>query len=61
MEESFSFLMAIAYLDPGSGSFIIQLLAATLLGGLFVLKTSWKRITTFFRGLFSKEDKHQDE
>ena len=45
---------AISYLDPGSGSFILQILIATLVGGLFVIKMYWKRITEFFRNLFSK-------
>ena len=44
-----------AYLDPGSGSFIIQLLLASLVGGLFILKTYWKRIIGFFRKSSSVE------
>lgn len=43
-----------AYLDPGSGSFFLQLLIASLLGGLFVLKAYWTRIKAFFSRLFSK-------
>ena len=46
-----------AYLDPGSGSFLLQLLAAALLGGLFLLKTYWANVTTFVRRIFNK---HQD-
>jgi len=38
-----------AYLDPGSGSFLFQLLIASLLGGLFLLKNFWKRSISFFR------------
>lgn len=38
-----------AYLDPGSGSFILQILIATLVGGLFVIKSYWKKIISFFR------------
>ncbi len=49
-----------AYLDPGSGSFILQLLLATLLGGAFILKTYWRRITGFFRSKSSKENDAQD-
>lgn len=44
-----------AYLDPGSGSFILQILLATLLGAAFVMKSYWRRILGFFRG------KSQDE
>lgn len=44
----------LAYLDPGSGSFILQLLIAALLGGAFILKSYWQKITGFFRARFSK-------
>ena len=49
------------YIDPGSGSFLFQLLIASILGGLFLLKSFWGRIKAFFRRLFStrKED-HTD-
>lgn len=39
-----------AYLDPGSGSFLIQLLIAGLVGAGFLIKTYWKKI----KGLFSR-------
>jgi hypothetical protein len=38
-----------AYLDPGTGSYIFQILIAGLLGGLFALKLFWGRIMIFFR------------
>jgi len=44
----------LAYLDPGTGSFLLQLLLATFLGGLFMIKTYWKRIKNFFSRLFSR-------
>jgi hypothetical protein len=44
----------LAYLDPGTGSFLLQLLLATSLGALFLIKTFWKRIKDFFRRLFSR-------
>jgi hypothetical protein len=50
-----------AYLDPGSGSFLIQLLVAALLGGLFLLKTYWRKVTGFFGRLFSRGKSTQDE
>jgi hypothetical protein len=51
-----------AYLDPGSGSYLIQLLIASLLGGLFVIRSSWDRIKGFFSKLFSRdEDPSVDE
>jgi hypothetical protein len=53
----------LAYLDPGSGSYFIQLLLASLMGGLFVLGVYRKKVTDFFRNLFSnrKDDEQQDE
>ena len=35
------------YLDPSSGSFILQVLIAGLLGGLLTLKLFWARIKSF--------------
>jgi hypothetical protein len=37
-----------AYLDPGSGSMLVQLLLGGVAGAAVVLKLSWQR----FRGLF---------
>lgn len=50
---------AYAYLDPGTGSFILQILAAGALGGLFALKTFWRQIIDFLRRIFSKKTKKQ--
>ena len=44
---------AYAYIDPGSGSYILQLLIAGLLGAAFAVKIYWKRIKAFFSSLFS--------
>ena len=49
-----------AYLDPGSGSYFVQLLLASLMGGLFVLGIYRKKVTDFFRNLFSR-NKADDE
>jgi hypothetical protein len=37
------------YLDPGSGSFIIQMLLAGLLGIAVAVRIYWKKIVNFFR------------
>ncbi len=37
------------YLDPGSGSILIQLIIASALGAALIVKTSWGRIKKFFR------------
>lgn len=39
-----------AYLDPGSGSLLIQLIIASLVGVGFLVRRSWSKITQFFRG-----------
>jgi hypothetical protein len=52
------FLRPQAYLDPGSGSFLIQLLIAGIVGAGFIIKVYWKKI----KGLFSKsESKKEDD
>jgi len=43
-------LFKINYLDPGSGSLLVQLLAAGLLGSIGLLvKIFWGRIKAFFK------------
>jgi hypothetical protein len=37
------------YLDPGSGSYILQILLAGLLGGFFIVRANWKRIKMMFK------------
>ncbi|EKD81946.1 MAG: hypothetical protein ACD_39C01555G0003 [uncultured bacterium] len=39
-----------AYLDPGTFSFVIQTLIAALVGALFVLKSYWISIKSWFSG-----------
>lgn len=46
---------AFAYLDPGTGSYIFQVLVATLIGGIFTLKIYWQKIKNFFISRFSKK------
>lgn len=38
-----------AYLDPGSGSFLLQLLIAGLVGSAFIVKAFWGKITALFK------------
>jgi hypothetical protein len=53
----------LAYLDPGSGSYILQLLIAAALGGLLLLRMYWSKVKSFFRRLFTgkAEDLDVDE
>lgn len=46
-----------AYLDPGSGSFLLQLLLAGILGGLFLVRMYWSRIKAFFRRILTRGQK----
>ncbi len=41
-----------AYLDPGSGSYIIQLIFGGFLGVAISIKVFWKQIRAFFSHLF---------
>ena len=38
-----------AYLDPGTGSFIFQMVIASIIGGLYTIKTYWRNIIKFFK------------
>ena len=49
------------YLDPGSGSFILQILIATLVGSLFLIKAYWKKIRAFLKKTFSKGQDGEQE
>jgi hypothetical protein len=46
-----------AYLDPGTGSIIFQVIIAGLCGGLFVIKLFWGKIKNLFKNLLSKSNK----
>ena len=50
---------AYAYLDPGTGSYILQLLVAGLVGGAFVINMFRTRIHAFFKKLFSRGETRQ--
>ena len=52
-----------AYLDPGTGSLILQTVIGVLVGGLLAIKIFWGRIKSFFGRLFSRSknnDKSQE-
>lgn len=44
--------LAYAYLDPGSGSYLFQILLSFMVGALFSLKIFWKKIAGFFSKTF---------
>jgi hypothetical protein len=37
------------YIDPGSGSYLVQMIIAGVLAGLFYFKNLWWKIKSFFR------------
>ncbi len=45
---------ALAYLDPGSGSMLLQLVLAGLFSALFFLKSSFRRIRSSLARLFRR-------
>lgn len=50
-----------AYLDPGTGSYFIQIVIATLAGGGYLLISSWDRVKKFVNGLSSRIKGKSDE
>lgn len=46
---------ALAYLDPGTGSYIMQIIIAAAVGGAFAVKMFWLNLKIFFYNLFHKE------
>ncbi len=43
------------YLDPGSGSYILQLIIGGGLAAIYTLKVYWKSVARFSKRLFSKK------
>ncbi len=46
-----------AYLDPGSGSLIIQVIIAAIAGAGFAIKLYWRKI----KSIFTKKDKNKEK
>jgi len=49
-----------AYLDPGSGSLILQVILAVLLGGFFIIRSYWNKIIDGVRKIFSRQEKGEE-
>jgi hypothetical protein len=45
-----------AYLDPGTGSYIIQVALAAFVGAAFAVRLFWGRIKAFFKRSSSKQE-----
>ena len=52
---------AFAYIDPGTGSYILQMTIATLLAGLFAMKLFMNKIRTLFKNFFSRKNKCEED
>jgi hypothetical protein len=51
---------AFAYLDPGTGSILLQVLLGGVAGGLVVVKLYWSRVKLYwsrFKAFFGREPK----
>jgi hypothetical protein len=46
-----------AYLDPGTGSYILQIVIGSLLAAAFTIKAFWHRIKAFLDNLVSSRRK----
>jgi len=44
-----------AYIDPGTASYVFQVIAGAILGGVFLLRTYWTRVLTTVRALVSRD------
>ncbi|MBL0270652.1 MAG: hypothetical protein KAX45_09705 [Chitinophagaceae bacterium] len=49
------------YIDPGSGSYLVQAIIAAVLGAGFWIKASWHRIRAFFGGQKSAAEQKTEE
>ena len=49
------------YLDPGSGSYLLQLLIASALGAAFAVRLYWTRIKAFFTRRFGSSQDEDEE
>lgn len=52
---------ALAYLDPGTGSFVIQGIIAAVVGAGIAVKMFWHRIKALLTGKSAPEDDDPDE
>jgi hypothetical protein len=51
----------LAYLDPGSGSFILQIILATLLASLLFMKGFWRKVIGIFKKPSSLDQDEEQE
>lgn len=56
---AFAPLSVQAYLDPGTGSYMIQLLVGFFAGALFAIKIFWGKIRVILRNAILKIRRHE--
>jgi hypothetical protein len=50
-----------AYLDPGTGSYITQIVIGFLVGGLYMSKIYWHQLKSLLTNLFTRKKKNDPE
>lgn len=58
--ELYGAMSALAYIDPGSGSFILQVVIGTLLGASVAVKMYWARLRAYFGSRNERNDGDAD-
>ncbi len=51
---------AYAYIDPGSGSIILQAIIAAFAGAGTAITIYWKKVKLFFSKIFKKKDNEKE-
>ena len=61
--SSFYVPEAYGYIDPGTGSYILQMIIAIVVGALFGIKIFFNKIKSFFTNLFfgNREDERVEK
>ena len=54
-------MIHLLYIDPGSGSYLVQVIIAAVLGAALWIKISWQRIKAFLGGHKIKSQKDEDQ
>lgn len=49
-----------AYIDPGTGSYILQIVIASIVGAAFMLKLFWKRILFFISNSILRKNSRRE-
>ena len=50
-----------AYLDPGTGSMVVQIVAATVFGGVFLIKSFWRKTIRFCKSILPRKKEQSDD